>query len=122
VSNAYAYVQPAAIDGTSPSLLQAMGFGNCIVLSDIPQAMDVAGDVGYSFRTGDAADLARVLQRLIDNPELVAEARKRSRKKVRDLYNWDRITDQHEALYRQVMGLTQPETQRAREPAEQEAA
>lgn len=122
VSNAYLYAHPLLVDGTSPSLLQAMGFGNCIVLSDIREAMDVAGDVGYGFRTGDAADLARVLQELVDNPGLVTEARERSRQKVRDFYDWERITDQHEALYRQVMGLRQPETERAREPVEQEAA
>lgn len=122
VSNAYLYAHPLFVDGTSPSLLQAMGFGNCIVLSDIREAMDVAGDVGYSFRTGDPADLARVLQQLIDDPALVAEARERSRRKVRDFYNWDRIADQHEALYRQVLGLRQPEKERVPETVEQEAA
>ena len=124
VSNAYVYAHPLYVDGTSPSLLQAMGFGNCIVLSDIREAMDVAGDVGYSFRLGDAADLARVLQMLIDQPSLVTEARERTRRKVAELYNWDRVTDQHESLYRRVLGLPNAanETVPAREIAEQEAA
>jgi glycosyltransferase involved in cell wall biosynthesis len=126
VSHAYLYAHPLFVDGTSPSLLQAMGFGNCIVLSDVREAMDVAGDVGYSFRVGDAADLARVLQMLIDRPELVAEARERSRRKVLKHYNWDRIADQHEALYLQVLGKKRGEGEAdpgtVAETAEREAA
>ena len=104
ISHAYLYAHPLFVDGTSPSLLQAMGYGNCIVLSDIREAMDVAGDVGYSFRVGDAADLARVLQMLVDSPDLVAEARERSRRKVLERYSWDIVTDQHEALYQRTFG------------------
>jgi len=122
VSNAYLYAHPLYVDGTSPSLLQAMGFGNCIVLSDIREAMDVAGDVGYSFRLGDAADLARVLQKLIDSPELVAAGRERSRRKVLEFYNWDKITDEHEALYLRVMGEAGSEQEAASEIAEREVA
>ncbi len=125
VSHAYLYAHPLFVDGTSPSLLQAMGFGNCIVLSDIREAMDVAGDVGYSFRVGDASDLARVLQTLLDDPQLVAAARERSRRKVTEHYNWDLVTDQHEALYRQVLGGTPSDEQTEMERAtvvEREAA
>lgn len=104
VGNAYLYVQPSFIDGTSPSLLQAMGLGSCIVLSNIPQAMDVAGDVGYSFRVGDSFDLARVLQALIDTPALVEKGRGASRRKAARSFDWDRVTDQHEELYLRVLG------------------
>jgi glycosyltransferase involved in cell wall biosynthesis len=122
VSHAYAYAHPLFVDGTSPSLLQAMGFGNCIVLSDVREAMDVAGDVGYSFSAGDAADLARVLQMLVDRPDLVREARERSRQKVAELYNWDRVTDQHESLYRKVLDGSQAVDELLAEAVEQEAA
>ena len=105
LSNAYVYVHPTFIDGTSPSLLQAMGFGNCIVLSDTRESMDVAGDAGYSFPVGKAKELARVLQELIDSPQLVQMGRQRARNKIIEMYNWDRITDDHEALYRRILGI-----------------
>ncbi len=116
VSNAYLYAHPLLVDGTSPSLLQAMGFGNCIVLSDIREAMDVAGDVGYSFRVGDAPDLARVIQMLIDDPTLVAMARERSRRKVTECFNWDRVAEQHEALYRRILNKGPAASMSAGEP------
>ena len=116
VSNAYVYVHPLFVDGTSPSLLQAMGHGNCIVLSDVREAMDVAGDVGYSFRLGDPSDLARVLQMLVDDTDLVVQARERSRRKVTEFYSWDRVTTQHEELYRQVLGERPFGEERREEP------
>ena len=116
VSNAYVYVHPLFVDGTSPSLLQAMGHGNCIVLSDVREAMDVAGDVGYSFRLGDPSDLARVLQMLVDDTDLVVQARERSRRKVTEFYSWDRVTTQHEELYLQVLGERPFGEERREEP------
>lgn len=102
-SHAYLYVHPLLVDGTSPALLQAMGFGNCILTSDLPEAMDVVGDAGFSFRTNDVDDLRRALQDLVDRAEAVEEGRRRARERVGQLYNWDRVTDQHEELYRSLL-------------------
>jgi glycosyltransferase involved in cell wall biosynthesis len=102
-SHAYLYVHPLLVDGTSPALLQAMGFGNCILNSDLPEAMDVVGDTGFSFRANDVNHLRLALQELVDRPEMVGEARRRARERVDQLYNWDRVTDQHEELYRSLL-------------------
>jgi glycosyltransferase involved in cell wall biosynthesis len=102
-SHAYLYVHPLLVDGTSPALLQAMGFGNCILTSDLPEAVDVVGDAGFSFRTNDVSRLRLALQELVNRPEMVEEGRRRARERVGQLYNWDRVTDQHEELYRSLL-------------------
>jgi glycosyltransferase involved in cell wall biosynthesis len=107
-SHAYLYVHPLLVDGTSPALLQAMGFGNCILTSDLPEAMDVVGDAGFSFRANDAGHLRLALQELVDRSEEVEEGRRRARERVGQLYNWDRVTDQHEELYRTLLAARQP--------------
>jgi glycosyltransferase involved in cell wall biosynthesis len=117
-SHAYLYVHPLLVDGTSPALLQSMGFGNCILTSDLPEAMDVVGDTGFSFRTNDVNHLRLALQELIDRPDMVEEGRRRARERVGRLYNWDLVTDQHEELYRTL--LAAPHAQGLRQ--EREAA
>jgi glycosyltransferase involved in cell wall biosynthesis len=102
-SHAYLYVHPLLVDGTSPALLQAMGFGNCIVTSDLPEALDVVGDAGFTFRANDVNHLRLALQELADRPDMVEEGRRRARERVGRLYDWDRVTDQHEDLYRSVL-------------------
>jgi len=116
-SHAYLYVHPLLVDGTSPALLQAMGFGNCILTSDLPEAMDVAGDTGFSFRANDVGHLRRALQELVDRPEMVEDGRQRARERVGRLYNWDRVTNQHEELYRSLLA-----TRRSRAPRQEREA
>jgi glycosyltransferase involved in cell wall biosynthesis len=103
-SHAYVYAHPLLVDGTSPALLQAMGFGNCILSSAVPEALDVIGDAGFSFRYDDAEDLRRMLQKLIDDPALVEQARHKARQRVAELFNWDRVTAEHEQVYQAALG------------------
>ncbi len=101
-SHAYLYAHPLLVDGTSPALLQAMGFGNAVLAADLPEVRDVLGDAGFYFRAGDAEDLRRHLQRLLDHSDEVERGRRESLQRVTALFNWDRVTDQHEELYRRV--------------------
>ena len=51
------YVHPSLLDGTSISLLGALGAGRCVISSDIRENMDVAGDAALYFITEDPDDL-----------------------------------------------------------------
>ena len=122
-SHAYLYAHPLLVDGTSPALLQAMGFGNAVLAADLPEVLDVLGDSGFAFRAGDPEDLHHQLQHLLDHPGEVEAARSRTVERVAALFNWDQVTDQHEALYRRVMAgqgrprPTEPATREEREGA-----
>ncbi|HEU5439195.1 MAG TPA: glycosyltransferase family 4 protein [Ktedonobacterales bacterium] len=97
-TNAYLYILPSSSEGIAQSLLEAMSFNDCVVVSDIPQNIEAAAPLGFTFTTGDAADLRRVLCELLDNPALVAERRTLARAHVRSRYDWDVVTDHHERL------------------------
>ena len=111
-SHAYVYVQPSELEGTSPALLGAMGFGNCVLVSDIPENRETIGDAGITFRRGDETELAHCLQRLIDEPALVRRFRKLAKEHVARHYDWEKITDDHERLFYRV--LEQPVPPRLR--------
>ena len=98
--HAYLYVTASEIEGTSPALLTAMGYGNCVVVNDIPENRETIRDAGISFRKDDVDDLHRQLQRLIDRPKLVREYRIKAKERVAQNYSWEKVTDQLEDLYR----------------------
>jgi glycosyltransferase involved in cell wall biosynthesis len=98
-SHAYIFVQPSELEGTSPALLGAMGFGNCVLVSDIPENCETIGDAGIAFKRSDPQDLTKKLQELIDNPEIVQEYRGRAIRRVKENYSWDVVTDKYEELF-----------------------
>ena len=99
-SNAYVYTLPSDLEGMPLSLLEAMSYGNCCVVSDIPECSEVVEDHGCTFPRGDSAALAQVLQNLADSPETVDAYRSRACDFICGKYNWDRIVHQTLELYR----------------------
>ena len=104
VKGAYLYVTPSDLEGTSPALLTAMALGKLLLVSDIPENLETIGDAGFSFRHGDVENLKEKLQFLIASPYVINEMQKKTIDRVRNYYNWDKITDQIEKLYVSLVG------------------
>ena len=98
--NAYLYTLPSNLEGMPLSLMEALSYGNCCLTSDIPECADLLAGHGMTFRAGDADDLARSLQRLIDDPALVERCRTGAADYICEKYNWDSVVAQTLALYR----------------------
>jgi glycosyltransferase involved in cell wall biosynthesis len=99
LANCAAYIHPLRADGTSPALLQAMAYGCCIVINTLPEALSAAGDAAVPFMHNDVDDLARHIQRVLDQPDLAADYGQRARAKAETEYNWNAVTDAHRAIY-----------------------
>jgi glycosyltransferase involved in cell wall biosynthesis len=102
VAHAYAYVHPLRADGTSPALLQALGYGSCIVINSLPEALSAVGDAALSFARNDVTELAKKLQQVLDDPELAHRLRGRALERARTEYDWDRVTEAHRSVYERV--------------------
>lgn len=98
-SNAAAYVLPSDLEGMPLSLLEAMSYGNCCVVSDIPECAEVVGGHAVLFAKGDCADLAAKLQALADEPARMQAYRDGAADYVIERYNWSRIVSQTLLLY-----------------------
>jgi glycosyltransferase involved in cell wall biosynthesis len=105
--NAYAYIHGHSMGGTNPALLKALGYGNCVLALRTPFNSEVLKDYGMFFER-DAGDLARRLQELESNPQIVAECRRRAPERIREAYTWEKITEQYEELFLQLMDGTDP--------------
>jgi glycosyltransferase involved in cell wall biosynthesis len=102
--HALAYVHATEVGGTHPALVEAMGFGNCVVVNDVPENREVVGDAGVFFSARQPSSLAALLTRLAASPELVHEYRQRAQARAREQFSWEHVTDQYEALFVRLRG------------------
>ncbi|HEX8071530.1 MAG TPA: DUF1972 domain-containing protein [Pyrinomonadaceae bacterium] len=121
--NAYCYVHATEVGGTHPALLEAMGYGNCVLTLATPENLEAVGEAGIPYR--DVDELVVQLQRVLRDGSLVNAYRQRAQKRVREHYDWERVVDRYEALFARLAGQPAPaepalsfEQSVAREPAE----
>ena len=76
-SNAYIYTLPSDLEGMPLSLLEAMSYGNCCLVSDIPECAEVVEDKALIFKKSDVDELREKLQDACDYPEKVKEMKRR---------------------------------------------
>ena len=98
-SNAYLYVLPSDLEGMPLSLLEAMSYGNCCLVSDIAECTEVVENKAFTFRKGDIADLHDRLQFLCDHPDMVETCRAESADFICGKYHWDEVVAQTLELY-----------------------
>jgi glycosyltransferase involved in cell wall biosynthesis len=105
--HAYLFVLPDEVGGTHPALVEAMGFGNCVLVNDTESNLAAIADCGFSYRgAAGHQDLRKQLQGLIDNPHLVQEYRAKALGRACATYRWEIVVSQHQELYSSVLGLT----------------
>jgi glycosyltransferase involved in cell wall biosynthesis len=103
-SNAAFVVQPSVLEGLSIALLEALSFGKCVLVSDIPENMEVVEDCAVSFRSQDVTDLRAKMEHLLASPTLVDSFEDRCRRLIRENYSWDVVVEALEAVYRSAVG------------------
>lgn len=98
-SNAYIYTLPSDLEGMPLSLLEAMSYGNCCLVSDIAECAEVVEDKAVLFRKGDVEDLRSQLQRLCNGPKLVQEYKDSAANFICKKYSWDDVAKRTLKLY-----------------------
>ena len=93
------YVQPSAVEGTSPMILTAMAYGLPLIASGIPENRETIGPDGVFFPAGDADALAGEIARLLGDRDAARELGSRLRERVHETYSWDAVTDAYLAAY-----------------------
>lgn len=103
--HAFAYVQTSPTSGTSPALLDQMAAGGAVIARGTPTNVEVIGDTGLAYDPKNGvADLAAVLRRVIADPGLADRLRSAARRRVATVYSWDRIIDDYERLFTELLG------------------
>ena len=100
--NAYCYIHATEVGGTHPALLEAMGYGNCVLTLATPENLEAVGDAAIPYR--DEKELEEKLQRVLRDGSLVNSYRQRAQKRIREHYDWEHIVDRYENLFAQMAG------------------
>jgi glycosyltransferase involved in cell wall biosynthesis len=101
--NAYCYVHATEVGGTHPALLEAMGYGNCVLTLATPENIEAVGEAGIPY--ADEFDLVEKLQRVLRDGSLVQAYRNRAQLRVQKYYDWERVVDQYEQLFARMSGM-----------------
>ncbi|MBZ4664627.1 MAG: hypothetical protein JG776_2351 [Caloramator sp.] len=102
-TNAYVYVLPSEIEGLPISLLEALSYGQCSIVSNIDENLEVIEDKGFTFENKNYVNLSQILSFLVNNPDEVYKKRKLVEEYVLTKYNWDSISKQTEQLYMKIL-------------------
>ena len=102
-SNAYVYALPSDLEGMPLSLLEAMSYGNCCVVSDIAECTEVVENKAVTFQKGNVEELRDKLKDLCDYPEKVQLYKNSASDFICQKYNWDDVVNRTIALYREKL-------------------
>ena len=96
-SHAYAYIQATEVGGTHPALLEGMGYGNCVIVNDVPEHREVVQDCGLYYQ--GIHNLSDQMRFVLENPKQVERYRKAAADLVRIHYSWEAIVEKYEQLF-----------------------
>lgn len=100
-SNAYLYVHPSEAEGLSITILEAMSYGTCVLVSNIPENLESIDHAGFSFESKNVNDLCEMLSYLLDYPESVKKHGEKGQTFIRKNFNWEDIANDIETVYKQ---------------------
>lgn len=111
-SHAGLYIHATEVGGTHPALVEAMGFGNCVVVNDVPENREVAGDAAVYFDASDPATLTTALEAIEADPTRAERLGAQAATRAKKCFSWDAITSQYEQLFELVLDDTAQPTQK----------
>lgn len=112
LSGALAYVQATEVGGTHPALVEAMGYGNCVVVNDVAENVEVAGPDAPTFRAHDPITLTAVLETLRQDPDEARRLGRFAEDRAAERYSWDAVSRRYAELFAYLAGENSRREQR----------
>jgi glycosyltransferase involved in cell wall biosynthesis len=104
LAHALAYVHATEVGGTHPALVEAMGYGNCLVVNDTPENREVAGDAALYFRAELPDTLSQALEWVRAHPREARERGAAAAERAAGVYSWERVVRGYAELFERVAG------------------
>ncbi|MDA8016668.1 MAG: glycosyltransferase [Thermoanaerobaculia bacterium] len=99
---ALAYIHATDVGGTHPALVEAMGYGNCVVVNDTPENREVAGPSAYYFRADEPSSLTSALECVLADRTDTRQRGEASAARAKSRYSWDAVTRRYVDLFRNL--------------------
>ena len=104
LSHALAYVHATEVGGTHPALVEAMGYGNCVIVNGTPENREVAGPAGLYFDAHHPATLAAAFERVLGEPGLARTRARQAADRARERFNWELVAERYARLFARLAG------------------
>jgi glycosyltransferase involved in cell wall biosynthesis len=98
---AAAFLDPSLYEGFGYGVLEAMACGAPVVASNTTSIPEVVGDAGLLVEPRDIAALAAAVRRILDEPELAADLRRRGLERA-SVFTWERAGEGLTAAFDRV--------------------
>jgi glycosyltransferase involved in cell wall biosynthesis len=95
-------VFPSLYEGFGLPVIEAMARGVPVACSDRGAVREAAGDAALAFDPEDAEAIRMAVERLLADPALADDLRRRGRERAR-LYSWDRTAELTRACYERAL-------------------
>jgi glycosyltransferase involved in cell wall biosynthesis len=105
LANSFAMIHASRSEGLSVAILEGMSYGKMVIMSDIPENLELIDHSGISFPTGDIEKLAEVIRWSVGDPEVVKQRGHRAREVIKELYSWDSVVKRMEYQYQKLLNL-----------------
>lgn len=103
LANCACYFQGSEVGGTHPALLEAMGAGAIVVSHDTPENREVLSGNGLICDFYDSGALGNIIVEIYRNRDRFIHLGDQARARVKKVYSWERITDQYENLFYEMV-------------------
>ena len=104
LAHATAYVHATEVGGTHPALVEAMGYGNCILANDTPENREVADAAAWYFQAAAPGSLSELLERALQRPEEARELGRAAARRAAKRYTWEGVAEQYRELFLRLAG------------------
>ena len=92
-----AFVHASSVGGTHPVIVEAMGAGRPILLSDIPENRETAGETALFFNL-NPEELAQKMDWLFHNGPAAEKSGSAARARAQELFQWDAVAQRYETF------------------------
>jgi len=114
-------VLPSPSEAFGTVFLEAWASGTPVLGADVPAVVEVLGDAGATFSHGDARDLARAIDAVLDEPEKARAQAARGRERLLTAHTWDHVGPAVITAYRHACARGRRDTSVGNAHAREEA-
>ncbi len=97
-------MHPSEYEGLSLTILEAMSFGKCVLVSDIAENREVIDHSGIPFEVSSVDDLQEKMTELVNHPEIVSARANLAMGYMKQHFDWGKIVEETEGLYEKIVG------------------
>lgn len=95
------FVFPSSHENCPVALQEAMASGNAVIASDKSGTVEVIRDAGITVDPEDIDEFSQKIKTIVQNKQLEEKLRERASTRVREEYNWSKITNQYLATFKE---------------------